>query len=161
MTTPILMLILLTAPYLVVLALNRFAGKVFNLRSAAVIGLGLLFVLTGIGHFTQAGPMTQMLPAWVPERLLLVHVTGVLEFAIALGFFIPRFRHAAGLAAIVVLILFFPANVYAAFNHVAMGGHAWGPAYLLIRAPLQIIILLWTYWFIVRTARPQQLHFSS
>jgi uncharacterized membrane protein len=49
-----------------------------------------------------------------------------------------------------VLILFFPANIYAAINHIPLGGHAWGPAYLLIRAPLQAIILFWVYWFTIR-----------
>jgi hypothetical protein len=43
-----------------------------------------------------------------------------------------------------MLVLFVPANVYAAIYHVPQGGHAWG---LLIRAPLQLIILLWIYWF--------------
>jgi len=31
-----------------------------------------------------------------------------------------------------------------------MGGHAWGPAYLLIRAPLQLLILGWVYYFVLR-----------
>jgi uncharacterized membrane protein len=56
--------------------------------------------------------------------------------------------------AAVVLVLFFPANVYAALNHVPMGGHAWGPVYLLLRAPLQVIILLWVYWFTIRQPHP-------
>jgi uncharacterized membrane protein len=56
--------------------------------------------------------------------------------------------------ATVVLVLFFPANVYAALNHIPMGGHAWGPVYLLVRAPLQIIILLWVYWFTIRPPHP-------
>jgi uncharacterized membrane protein len=73
-----------------------------------------------------------------------------LELAIAAGFLIPRYRRLAGWAAAAVLVLFFPANVYAAMNHVPMGGHAWGPAYLLIRAPLQAVILLWVYWFTIK-----------
>jgi hypothetical protein len=34
-----------------------------------------------------------------------------------------------------------------------MGGHAWGPVYLLVRAPLQLAILTWAYWFTLR--RPE------
>jgi uncharacterized membrane protein len=44
----------------------------------------------------------------------------------------------------------FPVNVYAAVNQIPMGGHAWGPVYLLIRAPLQAILLVWVYWFTIR-----------
>jgi uncharacterized membrane protein len=94
--------------------------------------------------------MAQMLPPWVPERTLLVYLTGILELAIAVGFFVPRARRFTGWVAAAVLVLFFPVNIYAAVNHVPMGGHAWGPVYLLIRAPLQAIILAWVCWFTIR-----------
>ncbi|HSA71267.1 MAG TPA: hypothetical protein VLD15_01055 [Burkholderiales bacterium] len=139
MTTPIIMLALMAGPWLVL-----------RTRDAAAIGLALLFLFTGSGHFLQTGLMAEMLPPWVPARVALVYLTGVLEFALAIGFFIPETRRSAGWMAAAVLILFFPANIYAAINHVPMGGHAWGPVYLLVRAPLQIVILAWVYWFSIR-----------
>lgn len=148
MVTPAIMLALMLAPYLAAAMLNRIGGYRFNLRNAAAAGLGILFIFTGVGHFVQTGPMAQMLPPWVPERVALVYLSGILEFAIAAALFLPRFRRAAGAAA--ALVLFFPLNVYAAFNHVPLGGHAWGPTYLMVRAPLQAIILAWAAWFIVR-----------
>jgi uncharacterized membrane protein len=33
---------------------------------------------------------------------------------------------------------------------VDIGGHAAGPAYLLIRLPLQLILIAWAWWFGVR-----------
>lgn len=150
MTTPIIMLVLMTAPYLVVRAFSTVTGREIDVRGAAAIGGGILFIFTGVGHFTQTEPMAQMLPPWVPERTLLVYLTGILELAIAVGFFVPRARRFTGWVAAAVLVLFFPVNIYAAVNHVPMGGHAWGPVYLLIRAPLQAIILAWVYWFTIR-----------
>jgi uncharacterized membrane protein len=91
-----------------------------------------------------------MLPPGVPTAVILVYLTGVLEFSIAAGFLVRKSRRFTGGVAAAVLILFFPANIYAALNHIPMGGHAWGPVYLLIRAPLQAIILLWVYWFTIR-----------
>jgi uncharacterized membrane protein len=149
-TTPIIMLVLMTAPCIVSRIVSAVTGRVFNVRGAAAIGLGILFIFTGIGHFIQTEPMAQMLPPWVPERTLLVYLTGGLEFAIAVGFLAPKSRRFTGWVAAIVLVLFFPANIYAAINHIPMGGHAWGPVYLLIRAPLQIIILFWVYWFTIR-----------
>ena len=35
-----------------------------------------------------------------------------------------------------------------------MGGHAWGPRYLLFRVPLQSLILAWVYWFTIRSPVP-------
>jgi uncharacterized membrane protein len=94
--------------------------------------------------------MAEMLPPWVPARVALVYATGVLELAIAIALLLPDTRRAAGWIAAAVLVLFFPANIYAAVNYVPMGGHAWGPVYLLVRAPLQLAILLWVYWFAMR-----------
>lgn len=139
MITPLIMLSLMTVPWLAL-----------RTRAAGALGLGIVFVFTGAGHFIHTGPMAQMLPDFVPFRVPLVYATGVLEFAIAAGFFVPATRRLAGWAAAAVLVLFFPANIYAAFAHVPMGGHAWGPVYLLIRAPLQAAIVAWVWWFALR-----------
>jgi uncharacterized membrane protein len=151
MTTIFLMLVLMMGPYVATRVLSAVSRRELNLRRAAACGLALLFAFTGIGHFIQTEPMAQMLPPWVPARTFLVYATGVLEFAIAAGFLMPtRTSRLTGWAAAAVLVLFFPANIYAAFNHVPMGGHVEGPVYLLIRAPLQFIILFWVYWFTLR-----------
>jgi uncharacterized membrane protein len=147
MTAPIVMLVLLTAPWLVARALSAVKGRDYDLRSAAAIGLAILFTFTGIGHFTQTEVMAQMLPPWMPARVPLIYATGILEFAVAVGFVLRKFRQLTGWIAAAFLIGVFPSNVYAAMNHVPMGGHAWGLVYLLVRAPLQLIILLWIYWF--------------
>jgi uncharacterized membrane protein len=144
------MLALMMGPYLAVRSLAAIMQRAWDARSAAAMGLGILFVFTGTGHFVQTDAMSEMLPAWIPVRVPLVYLTGVLEFAIAAGFFLRRTRRFTGWIAASVLVLFFPANIYAAIHHIPMGGHAWGPVYLLIRAPLQIAILLWVYWFTIR-----------
>jgi uncharacterized membrane protein len=149
-TTPVIMLVLMITPYLTAHGLSRVTRRNFSARSAAAIGLGALFMFTGIGHFIQTEPMSKMLPPWVPAPVFLVYLTGILEFAIAAGFFIPRLRRLTGFVAAALLVLLFPANIYAAANHVPMGGHASGLEYLLVRAPLQVIIWLWVYWFTIR-----------
>ncbi|MGH7796693.1 MAG: DoxX family protein [Candidatus Binatia bacterium] len=150
MLTPIILLVLMTAPYLISRVLKAVTKRDGDLRGAGAIGLTLLFILTGIGHFTDTAAMAQMLPSWVPGRVAIVYVTGVLEFAIAAGFFFRKTRWMTGWIAATILVLFFPANIYAAIHQVPMGGHAWGPVYLLIRGPLQLIILAWVYWFTIR-----------
>lgn len=150
MTTPLLMVALMAGPYLLVRAFAQATGRDLDPRPAAAVGLGLLFLFTATGHFVQTGPMAAMLPPWVRARVPLVYLTGVLELAIAVGFLVPRTRRAAGWAAALLLVAFFPVNVYAALHRVPMGGHAWGPIYLLVRAPLQLAILLWVWWFTLR-----------
>ena len=152
MFTPFLMLLILTLPYLAHRAWAAWRQGPAA-PSAAAWGPGLLFLFTASGHFVQTGPMVQMLPPWVPARETLVYATGVLEIVIGLGFFSSRWRRASGWAAMAVLVGFFPANIYAALEHVPMGGHAWGPAYLLIRAPLQLAILGWIWSLVLRHGR--------
>lgn len=144
MLTPVLMVLILVLPCLGYRFVSRHRPSQ-DLRPAAAAGLGLLFLFTASGHFLQTEPMVQMLPSWVPAREALVYLTGLLEVAIAMALFFHRSRLAGAWAAAMVLVAFFPANVYAALQHVPMGGHAWGPAYLLVRAPLQLFILWWIW----------------
>jgi uncharacterized membrane protein len=153
MTTPLIMLGILLVPLLIA-GLLRSLGRRVSLDSAGIVGLVLLFLFTASGHFIATQAMAEMLPPFVPARVPLVYLTGVLEVALALGIALPATRRLAGLAAIATLVLFFPANVYAAFAQVEMGGHAWGPAYLLIRAPLQALLVAWTWWFTLRPPAP-------
>ena len=158
MTTPLVMLMILVLPPALAWLSKAVGGPRVDLRTAGVVGLSLLFVFTASGHYLMPDLMADMLPPWVPFRHVLVFATGLLELAIAAALIVPRTRLMAGWVAIAVLILFFPANVYAALNHIPMGGHAWGPSYLLIRAPVQVAIALWAYWFAVRSLsrRPAQ-----
>ena len=144
------MLFLMTVPYCLARLLNQRSPQKYDLQNAGALGIGILFVFTGIGHFIQTEDMAQMLPNWICGRTQIVYLTGILEFVIAIGFFVPTFRRIAGWAAAIVLVLFFPANIYAAINNIPMGGHVWGPAYLLVRTPLQIGILLWVYGFTIK-----------
>jgi uncharacterized membrane protein len=114
------------------------------------ISLALLLLFTGLGHFVNPEPMAAMLPPSVPARLPIIYVTGLLEWAAAIGLVVPRYSRAAGLCLMAFLVAVFPANVFAALNSVAMGGHEAGPAYLLVRGPFQLGLVWWTYRFAVQ-----------
>ena len=105
------------------------------------------FLFFALGHFVQTEEMIRLLPEFVPLRRELVWLTGIAEIGIALGLAVPATRRLAGAAALVVLVLFFPANIYGALTSADFGGHAQGPAYLLIRVPLQLFLLGWTWRF--------------
>ena len=150
MTTPIIILILLTGPLFLAFLVSKIKGDVLNVSKFASWGLGSCFIFFSIGHAIQAEGMVQMLPPWVPFRLPLVYATGLLELIIGLTLFFPKFQVNAAKAAIVVFIVFFPANIYAAINATGLGGHQWGPVYLLIRLPLQLVLIAWTYFLCVK-----------
>lgn len=86
MITPIIMLVLLMAPYAILRGRRVLTGRDFDGRNAAAIGLTLLFIFTGIGHFIDTASMAQMLPPWVPARSAIIYLTGLMEFALAVAF---------------------------------------------------------------------------
>ena len=148
MTTPAIMLVLLAGPYVLLTALGRWRGReIFDAPTRGCLGLALVFCFTAIGHFLFTEQMAAMLPPWAPAAVPMVYATGVLELAVAVGVVIPRFRRMAGWVIAAMLVMFLPVNVYAAVNRVGMGGHEWGPVYLWIRVPLQLVLLWWTWRF--------------
>ena len=131
--------------------LNRPVGRSFiETRTAGRSGLSLVFVITGLAHFVQTAAMAQMLPPWVPGHIPIIYATGVLELGAAAGLQISCLVRATGICLLLFLVLVFPANIYSAMQQVDFGGHAMGPVYLLARAPLQVLLFGWTWWFAVR-----------
>jgi uncharacterized membrane protein len=121
-----------------------------NITKYASWGLGITFLFFFIGHIVKAQAMVEMLPTWVPFRLSIIYATGLLELVIAIALFIPRYQLFTSKIAIVVFVVFFPANIYAASHSIGLGGHQWGPVYLLIRGPLQLILIAWAYFLCVK-----------
>ncbi|WP_029113212.1 DoxX family protein [Mycobacterium sp. URHB0044] len=84
--------------------------------AAIAVGMALMFTMTGAAHFAPG--MRRDMIAIVPPRLpapgLLVTVTGVLELLGALGLLYPPTRVAAAVCLFVLMLVMFPANVYAA-----------------------------------------------
>ncbi|RUO38622.1 hypothetical protein CWE13_02970 [Aliidiomarina shirensis] len=151
MLTPIIILSILIFPLLVAFVISKITRRKLDAHKFACWGLGVAFIYFFIGHLVQTDGMVDMLPVWLPMRLELVYLTGVLELAIGIALFIPKYQQIAAKLAIVVFVVFFPANIYAALNSVGMGGHQWGPVYLLIRAPLQLVLIAWAYYMCLKS----------
>ena len=135
---------LLMAPSLGMLAMNG------NVDWAGRIGLALVFAFTGFGHFAKTDAMAEMLPESIPGRRALILASGIFELLLAMLLLAWPKSRLLGMTIIGFLIAIFPANVYAAFQRIPFGGHSAGPIYLLVRAPLQLLLIFWTYWFEVR-----------
>jgi uncharacterized membrane protein len=100
------------------------ADYVGSWLAAVAVGLADMFLVTGIAHFVN--PLRRDLIAIVPPQLpalgpiaphvrgLLVTVTGVLELVGAVGLLYPPTRPAAAFSLGVMMLVMFPANVYAA-----------------------------------------------
>ncbi|MDX1738004.1 MAG: hypothetical protein R3261_07185, partial [Alphaproteobacteria bacterium] len=146
-------LAILFGPSLLIWAYGKVMRQTLSRYTGYYLGFSFAFMFFGMGHFIVTDGMAMMLPAFVPEKVFLVYLSGILEFAIAAGILVSPFRRHATILAIIVLIGFFPINVYAALNYVEFGGHAWGPVYLLVRGPLQLVLIAWGYFLVYRPYR--------
>jgi uncharacterized membrane protein len=120
---------------------------------AGRLGLALVFTFTAIGHFIKTDAMAEMLPPSVPQRRTAIRISGFFEAALAASVLAWPKSFLVGFTIIGFLIAVFPSNIYAAIRRIDFGGHAAGPRYLLVRAPLQLLLVLWTYWFVLRGSR--------
>jgi len=150
MITPLIILILLFSPLAAAFIYSKLNDNTLNVTKYACWGLGIAFVFFSIGHVAKAEGMVAMLPPWIPFRLTLVYLTGLLELLVAVGLFLSKYQTYSAKIAIVIFVVFFPANIYAALNGIGVGGHQWGAVYLLIRGPLQIVLVTWAYFLCVK-----------
>lgn len=104
-------------------------------------GLALMFVLTGVAHFTakRRGDLIAMVPPRLPRPDLLVTVTGVLELVGAAGLLIPATAGWAAAGLGLLMIGMFPANVSAARRGLMLGGRPVTP--LGFRTLLQVVFI--------------------
>jgi uncharacterized membrane protein len=113
-------------------------------HAATRAGLCVLFLFTGIAHFTRTrNDLVRMVPPQFPNPALLVTLTGLAEIAGAIGLVVPATARVAASALIALLVVMLPANLYAARIGHTIRGRPHTP--LIIRVPLQAvwIVLLW------------------
>lgn len=112
---------------------------------ASRIVLAALFVFAGTMHFVIPGQYERIMPPWLPLHRALVYLSGVLEIAGGLGLLPRRTRRAAGIGLVLLLIAVWPANLQMLLNAREAGASAWAQAALLLRLPLQIVLIAWAW----------------
>lgn len=113
-------------------------------KTCARVGLAGMLLFTGVAHFNKMRQdLVRMVPPLFPNPDALVTISGLAEFAGAVGLIVPVTSKLAAYGLIALLILLLPANIYAARQRLTIAGRAVTP--LLIRVPLQVawIALLW------------------
>lgn len=141
------LVLILVAPYAVLSIVGRLIPALaFGQRLRARVALSVFFAFTGIGHFIKTAELASMMPAFVPYRVELVYLTGVMEIVAAIALWIAPWRKFTRWGLIVMLIAFLPVNIYAAIQRVDFGGHELGPVYLLARVPVQLLLIAVTYF---------------
>lgn len=124
------------------------------MRNAGRWLLALLFVAAGALHFLRPAFYVRIMPPQLASSALaLVYVSGFFEIAGGIGLALPRFRRTAGIGLIALLLAVFPANIYMALKP-ALFADIGSPLALLVRLPLQAVLIAWVWWSSL--ARPRR-----
>lgn len=114
-------------------------------HDSARSALSLMFVFTATAHFNKMKhDLARMVPPALPQPMLIIYATGVLELLGALGLLLPRFRSTAAICLIVLLIAMFSANMKGAREKLLLRGK---PAtQLWLRLPMQLLFIGLLWW---------------
>ena len=85
------------------------------------------------------------MPAYLPFHLELVYVSGVIEFLLGAALYVPKTRRYAAFGIIALLVAVFPANLNMYLHPENFPDVT--PAMLLIRLPVQGLLILWAWSF--------------
>lgn len=114
------------------------------------IAMSIMLIFTAIGHFAFTKGMTMMLPDFIPFKVQVVFITGLIEVAAAAGLLILSLREITAGLLIAFFVLILPANIYAALRSVDYQKGTYegpGAGYLWFRVPLQLFFIGWVMFF--------------
>lgn len=112
----------------------------------------LWFTLGGVAHFLWPLSFLKIMPPIFPYPLEIVYVSGFFELLGAVGILILRTRRAAGIGLALLTVCVTPANVYM-WQHADLFPDI-PPSLLLLRLPLQILLVAAIVWSTQRRAQP-------
>lgn len=141
-------LIILIVSFSILWVLNTYAmNNYFSVSQMGRISLAMVLLFTGTAHFYKSKEMVEMVPEFLPYKIELVYITGVLEIFGATGLVLQRVSTMASVALILFFLVVLPANIIGSLKRVELGGMENGPAYLYFRIPFQLVLIWWTYHF--------------
>jgi uncharacterized membrane protein len=122
-----------------------------SVKLVTKIVLGVLFIAAGANHFINPAFYENIMPPYLPWHYALVIVSGIAEVLLGVGLLIPKTSRYAAWGLILLLIAIFPANIHMA-THPELYPNI-PPIALWIRLPIQLLLILWAYWYTLRSNR--------
>lgn len=144
-------LIILIFSFLIFFSINHlFYKNKLNISFMGRSAMAIMLVFTAVAHFSQTEYMIQMLPDFMPYKKGTVYITGIIEFMAAIGLFIRKTVKITSYFLLLFYLLILPANIIGSIKQVNLGGMEAGAPYLYFRIPLQILFMIWIYYFGIR-----------
>lgn len=121
-------------------------------RRAPHVLVAIVFTVAGVAHLIVPAFFEAIVPPWLPSPGALVFWSGVAEIVGGLGVLHPRTRTLAGWWLLALLVAVFPANVHMLRDALANDAAPWWLAALILRLPMQPLLMWWVWRVTVRSA---------
>jgi uncharacterized membrane protein len=102
------------------------------------------YIFAGLMHFVKPNMYIRIIPPNFPKPEILNLLVGIFEIIFGLGLLFAQTRSVSAIAIILLLLAVFPANIYM-YQKGAKGIPKWA---LLLRLPLQFVLIAWAYIYI-------------
>jgi len=146
-------LIVLISVFIISIVFTTLFCKKADVILSGKIAMSAMLIFAAIGHFAFHQGMAMMLPDYIPFKIEIVYITGILELAAAIGLLLPKRSVLTAWLLIAFFILILPANIYAAIQEIDfqnMNIEGKGLSYHCLRVPLQLLFIAWTFFFVLK-----------
>ncbi len=108
--------------------------------------MALLYIAAGVNHFVNPGFYLNIMPPYIPAHEFMVALSGVAEIVLGAALLIPATQSLAAWGIIAMLLAFMPVHIHMLLH--AADLYASVPfAALVLRFPLQALLILWAWWY--------------
>ena len=108
--------------------------------------MAMMYIFAGLMHFIKPKAYMRIMPRYLPNHKLLVHLSGLAEIALGLGVCITKLQVISIYGIIAMLIVFLLVHFYMLSSEKAAAGF---PKWLLVlRIPLQFGLMYWAWMYI-------------
>jgi uncharacterized membrane protein len=115
--------------------------------------LGAMLLAGAIAHIVTPAFYAPMIPAFIPVGLANI-LAAIVEAVIGVLFFLPKYRHWAGLGFLLLMVAFLPIHIWDLFKENPAVGAPPAPA---IRLAVQLV-LIYAGWWVYKKAKPAKGH---
>ena len=140
--------IVLISTFIISLITLKLLRRKYLFALSGRIAMAAMLLLTAGAHFGFDKGMAMMIPGFIPYKLELVYLTGIIEAVAAIGLLIAKYQYKTAWFLVAFFILLLPFNIYACLNHVNIETATFDGDdvnYLWFRVPLQVFFIGWVY----------------
>jgi len=113
-------------------------------KTISLYVMAVLYIAAGVNHFTNTKMYMRIMPQYIPFKLIVL-ISGIIEILLGVFLLLPAISIYAAWGIIGLLIAVFPANVHHLTSSAKVKGA--GKAVLVLRLPLQALLMYWAYWY--------------